>query len=249
MHWIEALYEPVQLILAWQPAALDGSRFRWAVAVLRPVEDGEIELRYLEPGEEFEGLNSGKTFEELRALGYSGYPAFSMGRSIHRAGVRAALLRRLPPRQRSDFGAYAAQFRLREPERLSDFALLGRTEAKVPSDGFSIVDPLDPQVDCCDLLLEIAGYRHYMDGVPQLEVGRPVQIAEEPDNEFDSNAVSTLVDGIKIGNINRLQAAAFLGWLQTHCVEATVERVNGNAERPRVFLFVTIRPADIRAAA
>jgi hypothetical protein len=88
-----------------------------------------------------------------------------------------------------------------------------------------------------------------MAGIPPLEVGQPVQIAAEADNAYDPNAVATLVDGIKIGNINRLQAVAFLGWLRTHSVEAIVERINGNAERPRVFLFVTVRPGGLRAAA
>jgi hypothetical protein len=219
------------------------------VAVLQPLDGGEIELRYLLPGDEFEKLNSGKRFDELLALGYTGYPAFSMHQAVHRTGVKPALLRRLPPRQRSDFQDYAAQFRIPHPEQMSDFALLGRTEAKVPSDGFSIVDPLDPSVDRCDLLMEIAGYRHYMTAVPALEVGQTVRIVAEPDNEFDVNAVATLVSETKIGNINRLQAVSFLAWLQTHSVDAVIERINGIAERPRVFLFVTIRPANIRAAA
>jgi len=248
-HWIEAMCEPTQLILAWQPAALDAaSRWRWAVGLLTPA-GSDIELRYFEPGEEFESFNSGKKFEDLLGLGYLGYPALSKETSTHREGVKQALMRRLPPRQRSDFGAYAAQFRLRDAERLSDFALLARTEAKVPSDGFSVVDPLDPGALQCDVLVEIAGYRHYLKDTRPVQVGDQIQIVAEPENAFDPNAVATLLDGTKIGNVNRLQAVTFLRWLQLHSVHAVVERINGTPERPRIFLFVRMRSTDLRAAA
>jgi hypothetical protein len=248
-HWIEAMCEPTQLILAWQPSDLDAAlRWRWAVGLLTPVDDG-IELRYFEPGAEFESYNSGKRFEDLLALGYVGYPAFSMTTPVHREGVKQALMRRFPPRSRSDFGGYAAQFRLRDTDELSDFALLARTEAKVPSDGFSVVDTLDPMAQRCDLLVEIAGYRHYMKDIAPIQLGDEVQIVAEPENEHDGNAVATLVDGTKIGNINRLQAATFLAWLKKHEVHAVVERINGTAERPRVFLFVRVRPVGLQAAA
>lgn len=248
-HWIEAMCEPTQLILAWQPAALDAaSRWRWAVGLLT-VTGSDIDLRYFQPGDEFEGYNSGKKFEDLVRLGYIGYPALSMDVAIHRAGVKQALMRRLPPRGRSDFAAYAAQFRLQDAQHLSDFALLGRTEAKVPSDGFSVVDPLDAGALQCDVLVEIAGYRHYMDHTRPLQVGDQIQIAAEPENNYDPNAVATLLDGTKIGNINRLQASTFLSWLKSRTVNAVVERINGTSERPRVFLFVRVRPTNLMAAA
>lgn len=248
-HWIEAMCEPKRLILAWQPAALDAaSRWRWAVGELTAIDDS-IELRYFQAGDEFEHYNSGKTFEDILALGYIGYPAFSKNEPVHREGVKQALMRRLPPRQRSDFSGYAAQFRLRDTEDLSDFALLARTEAKVPSDGFSIVDTLDASAERCDLLIEIAGHRHYMASCRPLQVGDQIQIAAEPENEYDSHAVATLSDGQKVGNINRLQADAFLAWLPHRSIDAVVERINGTTERPRVFLFVQVSPKGLQAAA
>jgi len=104
----------------------------------------------------------------------------------------------LPPRSRSDFEEYKRQFRLPPDLHLSDFALLGKTEAKLPSDGFSVVDPLDPDTDQCDLMLEVAGYRYYAENV-QVALDEPVSIQAEPGNKFDPDAVMVCTGGKKIG--------------------------------------------------
>ncbi|MFL6758935.1 HIRAN domain-containing protein [Sphingomonas sp.] len=247
-HWIDVLCEPRELFLAWQPSDAAADRMRWAVGLIRP-HGQDFELRYLKPGPEFEGLNSGKGFERLQALGYVGYPAFSAHQSVHREGVRAALMRRLPPRHRSDFAEYIKQFRMKPGTPLSDFALLARTEAKLPSDGFSLVDPLDPTTSRCDLMLEVAGYRHYSPSNHHIKVGTRVELLPEPNNSFDPNAVQILVQGQKIGNINRLQAGTFLHWLRTCKVDATIERLNGSVDRPRAYIFVRVLPSEVRRAA
>jgi hypothetical protein len=148
-HWIQTICEPQRLLLAWQASDPDGERTRFRVGEL--VLDGEdCILRY----------SKGEQVDRARALGFSGYPAFDLAQVEHRKGVMAAFLRRLPPRSRADFEAYKAQFRLASGLALSDFALLAYTEAKLPSDGFSIVNPLADICGPCQFLLEVAGYRH-----------------------------------------------------------------------------------------
>lgn len=234
--------------MAWQPSDLSTARTRWAVGVVQPKGEG-LELRYFSSGPEFERLNPGRSFAELLSLGYVGYPAFSPETSVHRDGVKAALIRRLPPRQRSDFSQYLAQFRLKPEAPLSDMALLARTEAKLPSDGFSLVDPLDASTSKCDLLLEVAGFRHYCSADNSLQLGMAIEILPEPDNEFDPGAVQVRAEGKKIGNINRLQAPTFLHWLRYCSVEGTLERLNGSSDRPRAYIFVRVRPTAVKQAA
>lgn len=247
-RWIEAVCEPRRLLLAWQSADLrPESRYRWAIGVVEP-RDQELTFRYFDPGDEFRQHNQGKPFNELGRLGYAGYPAFDKAKPVHAEGVKAALLRRIPPRSRSDFAEYAARFLLRDPSGLSDMVLLGRTEATLPSDGFSLIDPLDSSVSRCDLLLEVAGFRHYATKV-DLSKGMSVEIAADPISQWDSNAVEFRVGGIKFGNVNRLQAEAFRGWLKTARVDAWLERLNGSAERPRAFVFVRITPKLSQLAA
>jgi hypothetical protein len=248
-NWIERVTEPRRLFLAWQPSNLDADRFRWVVGILEPRGSDGV-LRYVESGQEFSALNSGRSFEQLAALGYQGYPAFNPRRAIHEDGVVATFMRRLPPRSREDFFEYTRQFRLKPNAEVSDFALLAVTEAKLPNDGFSLVDPLDPASDWCDLMLEIAGYRHYAPKLlSPISVGDSVSLMPEPSNKFDPSAVKICRDNLTIGYVNRLQADTFRCWLANHRLSATIERLNGRPDRPRAFVFVRVRPRRASAAA
>jgi hypothetical protein len=248
-NWIERPCVPKRLFLAWQPADLAGDRFRWAVGQLEP-EGFDCTLRYFGRGAEFDALNPSHTYDELLRLGYPGYPAFPLKREVHREGVLSAFMRRLPPRSRPDFAEYASQFRLRPDSRLSDFALLGLTEAKLPSDGFSLVDPLDVHLDFCELMLEVAGYRHYVGKLPLTpRLADPVEMLPEPSNPYDRNAVQICLSEHKIGYVNRLQAGTFLQWISERRISACIERLNGDPGRPRAFVFVRIRPPVARVAA
>lgn len=238
-EFLDQICEPKGLIVAWQSSDLRGeNRYRYAIGVVEP---SDATFRYFRPGPEFSEHNQGRDYSEMEALGYRGYPAFDRSQELHTTGVMEALMRRLPPRTRSDFDAYAARFLLPPSRTLSDVTLLGRTEATLPSDGFSVVDPLDPTIDHCDLLLEVAGFRHYADKV-SLTGGQSIGVLADPGNPFDRNAVEFRAGTAKFGNVNRLQAATFRHWLDVADVHARVERLNGTPERPRVFVLVTVRP-------
>jgi hypothetical protein len=238
-HWISHTWEPGKLLLAWQAPDLEGERTRFAVGEL--LRDGQdCILRY----------STGDEVDRAKSLGFVGYPAFRLAQREHRHGVLATFLRRLPPRARADFAAYKAQFRLGPELKLSDFALLAYTGARLPSDGFSVVDTLEGAQPPCEFVTEIAGYRHY---APKLAVrpavGTPVELVPEPDNPVDPKAIAVKANNQTIGYVNRLQTGAFHRWLGGDAVEATIERMNGTADRPRAFMFVWIKDRQGRAAA
>lgn len=244
-HWIRTVAEPRRLILTWQAPDQFGpaNRTRWAVGVVER-QDSTATFRYLS-SEEFGLFNPGRSLEQLMSFGYRGYPAFRQKdeKQIFDAGVLATFLRRLPPRSRPDFSSYLRSFRVDPAAAMSDFALLGITEAKLPSDGFSLVDPLDARLLTCDLMLEIAGYRYYARKLlKDPSVGDLVSIEEDPDKTYEPHAVAVYLGDAKIGNINRLQAPTFISWLADRRLSAVVERVNGTPERPRLHIFVQVRP-------
>ena len=246
-HWIEKVVEPERLILAWQAAHPDGSRFRWAAGEI--ARKGESHrFRYFTDDAEFEALNDGKLFADMLALGYAGYPAFTLGTTPFEQDVMKAFRRRLPTRDRSDYADYLQHFRLTTDLMVSDFALLGLTGAKLPSDGFSVVDPLEDARPARDLFLEVAGYRHYAGSAPGYE-GAAVAFMVEPHNPHDASAVAIQVAGKVIGYINRLRTAAFGTWVRENRLTGFVERLNGRADHPRAFVFVRVAPRAERVAA
>lgn len=248
-NWIERFDVPSRMYLAWQAPDHLQQRFRWAVGEITD-RSGKLSLRYFRRGDEFTSLNQGRSYDELKSLGYDGHPAFAIRKETHDHGVNEVFQSRLPPLNRPDFAAYKSQFRIGAPIDLTLTNLLAITEAKLPSDGFSVVDPLNPASLNYDLMLEIAGYRYYADAVATLMApGRMVDICREPSNPHDSNAIQLLVEGKKVGNVNRLQTRAFQSWLGEASVTAVVERMNGRPGHPRAFVFVRVRPAKSVAAA
>jgi hypothetical protein len=240
LNQIEHIVEPTKLLLAWQQPSLTGDRRRWAVGELVKADSG-LELRYYP--------ESHPDVIEARKLGYKGYPAFSLTMLVHRSGVLEAFLRRLPPRTRADFSEYRRYFRLPGDSSISDMALLGYSEAKLPSDGFSLVHPFEEIPAKFELLHEVAGFRHYIDQVPPLPVGARVDFELEPTNTYDPNAVKITYQGHLLGYVNRLQAPIFYQWLRSRTISAVIEKTNGQPDRPRLFVFVKVSDRSDQQAA
>lgn len=247
MNWIENICEPRRLFLAWQAPDHAGDRFRWAVGEVVLNSTSTMQLHYFS-AEEFGEYNQGRTLRDIEHLGYRGYPGFRTKQTHHTDGVAEALLRRLPPRSRSDFQEYRKHFRLNSALAISDFALLAYTEAKLPNDGFSLVNPLDSAKAPFDLLLEAAGSRYYREAAVNSKIGQPVSFAPEAENKFDARAVMICANNSKIGYVNRLQAEAFHHWIAHAKLTGVIERINGTSERPRIFVFVRVREGNRVAA-
>jgi len=245
--WIEHVDEPGRLILAWQAADLTCNRYRWAVGEVSREPDGPM-FRYYR-GEEFRRFNDGRDEAAARQARFLGYPAFDLRTDVFRDGVIEAFSRRLPPRSRADFTRYLEHFRLRSADTLGAFALLAVTEAKLPSDGFSLVDPLDAAALRRDLVFEIAGHRRHPGGGDMLVVGQEVHLVAEQDNPHDNDTVRIDASGVTIGYASRLQAPTLRHWLENRLVRARLLRLNGTEERPRAFVFVSVRSREDRQAA
>ncbi|MDL2401588.1 HIRAN domain-containing protein [Rhizobium mayense] len=237
LNQIEHIVEPSRLLLTWQTLDDSKSRTRFAVGELQAASPPTFTY-YSE--DEFFRVN-GKPLTYIRSIGYAQYPAFKPTKLHHVDGVLEAFLRRLPPRNRADFDKYITHFRLSRNTTISDFALLGITEAKLPADGFALVDPLDDTVKTRELMIEVVGHRHYpsdLDGA----LGEAVDLIPEPENQWDPHAVMVLARGMKVGYINKFQCAAFLQWISEDRVTAVIERVNGTADHPRLYIFVRVSP-------
>jgi hypothetical protein len=232
MNLITHIIEPRRLYLDWQgPEGGDRSR-RIVAEFVRTNHD--VELRYLTQSEDF---------KKAVHIGFLGYPAFPKFERIYKEGVIETFMLRLTPRERSDFNKYLESFRISTVAQISDFALLGYTGAKLPSDGFSIVHPFDDVDDPCELLTEVAGFRYYEGMNMQLSVGISATLQKEPNNPYDSQAIAVIVNGTKIGYIGRGLLNTFHRWLNTESeITAVIEKINGRPDRPSIMLYIAVVP-------
>ncbi|HWL64251.1 MAG TPA: HIRAN domain-containing protein [Steroidobacteraceae bacterium] len=228
MNFIEHILEPKRLLLVWQGQA-GSSRIRHTVAELLRQSDDQVRFRY---------LTDTPDFHNACDEGFFNFPAFRKIDQIYDLGVLDTFMRRLPPSSRGDYAQYLEQFRLRPDQTISNFALLAYTGAKLPSDGFSIVNPLDEATHAGELLIEVAGFRHTA-RIPleSVHVGDSVQFQPESDNAVDRHALAVLVKGQRIGYVPRQQARAVRAMVEVNALNARVERVNGSPERPLIYLF------------
>lgn len=236
MNFIEHVLEPSSLYLVWQPPA-DHRRSRRIVGKLTR-EDGAVRLKY------FVDTDS---FKKAKDTGFVGMVAFKLDAREYCSNVMEILQRRLPPRSREDFPKFLQNFRLKPESCPSDFALLGYTEAKLPGDGFSVVNDYSTAVPPFEFVTEISGFRYYEGMQMQFDslAGKKVSFAPEPSNPHDDKAVEVTLDGEKIGYVNSVQAPSFVGWLDEFEVSGTIDRINGTDERPSVHLFVSVRDRQI----
>lgn len=233
MNLLQHIVEPERLLLTWQPQDEQALvRTRRIVGEVRIETNGQGVFSY---------LNRTEDFKAAQEAGFKGFPAFPENVVETRQGVVESLMRRLPPRNREDFSEYLAQHRLPFPWMYSDFALLGYTGARLPSDGFALVPLFPENIVPCDYLMEVAGLRHVIGSdIGFIQDGDQVTFEPDPENPVDSDALTVIHQGRRIGYVNRALKDTFHQWLGSHTVQAVVERQNGKPERPLVFIRVSV---------
>ncbi len=232
-HIIEHVIDPKKLLLIWRSQGDGQTHMRRAVAEITLEHNGAI-LRYLMGSPDFEAAVS---------EGFKEYPAFRRPPPEHRQGVLDTFLRRLPPRNREDFGEYLTSHRLPNDLNISEMALLAYTGAKLPGDGFEICADFESAHPPFEIVLEVAGFRH-QSNIPaeNIIIGSTVKLLADPENQSDGNAVAVFYANNKIGYLPRTFNGAFSAWVKMGFkVKAAVERINGTPERPLVYLYVTVR--------
>ena len=234
MPLLSHLVEPARLLMTWQPSD-EGAPVRTRRIV------GEVAYDKLSSEVVFRYTRDSKDYRAAVAAGFKGFPAFRIEELVTRHGVLESLMRRLPPRNREDFGDYLQSHGLAAPFKLSDMALLGYTSARLPSDGFALIPEFPLDAAPCDYVMEVAGTRHVLQSsLADLRVGDSVIIQPDPTNEIESDALAVVHHGHRIGYVNRALKDMLYRWLRSGRMTATVERQNGKPSRPLVFVRVSI---------
>ena len=238
MKHIEHIVEPDRLLLSWQPPVGRDRLRRFVAALVRNADDAD--LVYLVDTEDF---------RLAQEKGFRDYPGFSADVVEHQ-GALSAFMKRLPPKTRRDYGVFLKAIRIPEHARegISDLALLGYSGAKLPDDDFTIVHPFSTAQPPFEFLLGVQGYRYYTDDFPydRLEMDMAAEFEAEPENERDSEAIRIMIEGTKVGYVSRGLVTQLKQWMQKgYAITANLERINGTAEKPSIFLFVTVRNSKL----
>lgn len=231
MRFIEHIIEPERLLLAWQSSD-ERHRRRYVVAELNKLEN-RIDLSYL--------VNT-KDFEDAKKNGFEGYPAFQDLHKTHQ-NVLDAFLRRLPPRARGDFPQYLERLRLSQDLKLSDFALLGYSGARLLSDGFSVIHPFDNVNGSFELLIDAAGFRHIQNNHDGIKINDSVSFVKEYNEVIQEEAVRIITSDKHIGYVTRPILSTFLELMNDdRILGAWIEKINGTPGKPSVYIYVQVGP-------
>lgn len=246
---IETPNAPSKLILAWEAPKTSVDRTRWAIGELNATPSGAEFHYYL--GVEFSEKNCGREYQKLLDAGYVGFPSFYPADKpqVFSVDVITAFRRRLPPEKRSDFQQYLMHYGLDVAAEVDDMTLLGVTGARLPSDGFELVDPLTARLEQFEVAVQIAGYRHYLDNARDLKEGAKVLLNFDSENQYDPCAIAFTFDGKVIGHVNRLQVEGLRWLMDERSIEAYVQRFNGTSSYPRAYVYLKVRPGHHRYAA
>lgn len=234
MRYIEHIVEPDRLLLSWQTTIPGESRLRRFVAELVRRGDDDADLVYLKESEEF---------SKAQSLGFELYPGFDTEKKVHE-NVLGSFMKRLPPRSRGDFGRFLDALRIKSDAKVSDFALLGYSGAKLPDDDFTVIHPFENASVPFELMLSVEGYRRYQEQLPLTELSEDMQACfeAEPDNQYDPEAIKIIINGVRVGYVCRGLTSSFHKWMQSGLtISAYVERINGTEQNPTIYLYVSVK--------
>ena len=231
MRLIENIVKPDYILLYWN-ASQGEDRMRRCVAKVFEKEK-ILQLEY---------LNDSDDFKEAKNLGFKGFPGLKIEIQKH-SHVEEQFYKRIPSRKRNDFNRFLEANRVSPDSGITDFELLGYSGAKLPGDNFSFIHPFNTAKRPFEILAEVSGFRFRKNNLLDiLKIGDPVKFAYEPDNEKDEKAIKILFNNHHLGYISRGILSSFKNWYENDSIfSATIERINGTKDKPRLYIFLEIK--------
>ena len=228
---IKNLQESTVLTLAWNIRG----KTRFSIGELERI-GGEAVLRYFPESEDF---------KKAQEMGFEPLRGFSDPSREYREDVLDYFMSRITSRERDDFDLYLQTLGINpdNANQISDFALLGYGEARLPSDGFQVINSYENSIPPLQFVTEVAATAHCEVDITTLEINIDDEVIFERDfnNPVDSCAIRLISGENHIGFVNRIQAKTMCSWIdQGYTVSGNIFRKNGRPSEPRYFVFVQI---------
>lgn len=158
-------------------------------------------------------------YTQAEACGWSKLDAFPDDKIYESETLFPVFASRLPNKKRRDISKILEKYELLE---FDEFELLRKSEARLPIDTYSFIDPIFPDEQTIQRNFFVMGVRHHSPCkgrdcslLPLISVGDELIFEEEPENEFDINAIKV-----------QTQAGDMLGYVPRYYNEAILERLN-----------------------
>lgn len=165
------------------------------------------------------------TFEYFREVGeaenrgWTKFEVFPEEKAYESEVLFPVFASRLPDKKRRDIGKILEKYGLSE---FDEFELLRKSEARLPIDTYSFIDPIFPEEETVQRDFFIMGVRHQTPCkgencglLPKVGVGDELIFETEPENSYDSNAIKV-----------KTQSGEVLGYVPRYYNTAILERLN-----------------------
>ena len=181
--------------------------------------------------------------------GFTCYPAFAIfaeASLIEYSEPIKVFSRRLPPKSRSDYGKFLALYGLDHTldavKNISDFDLLAYTGAHLTDNPFSFANPFNGCKPPFQFVMQAAAFERYGLDIKKEELlEKNLNLASEPENPKDKEAISVKFGEEKIAYVPRSHTEVFHEWLKLGFrIDLTVFRINGTDEHRYLYLFVSV---------
>lgn len=199
---------------------------RFPVGVLSK-EDGHYTFKYLD-------------IKRAQENGFQFYPAFQDTTKTYPNAIDVFKLR-LPSPDRRDYNDFL-KYWCAEDFKDDVFSILALTGARLATDNFDFIAPHDevPAV----FYTELAGLFHHKPNLSKvdLKTNIPVLLEKEPNNKYDNFAVKVLINGIKIGYIQKIHSTSVFNAIEKGLtVHAIISKIIANGEVRNILLKVEIK--------
>lgn len=157
--------------------------------------------------------------DEAEKRGWTKFEVFPEAKTYESEVLFPVFASRLPDRKRRDIDKILEKYNLSE---FDEFELLRKSEARLPIDTYSFIDPIFPEEETVQREFFVMGVRHKTpcEGkdcslLPKVNVGDELEFEAEPENNYDVNAVKVRTkSGEVLGYVPRYYNVAILDRLK-----------------------------------
>lgn len=160
-------------------------------------------------------------YTHAETYGWSKLDAFPDDKVYESETLFPIFASRLPDKKRRDINRILEKYELVE---FDEFELLRKSEARLPIDTYSFIDPIFSDEQTIQRDFFIMGVRHHApcEGkdcslLPNISIGDELIFEKEPENEFDVNAIKVQTYDDEV-----------LGYVPRYYNKAILERLNKN---------------------